>query len=133
MVLVDTSVLIDFFKGNNNHSVIKFNDIITQNIPFGIAPFTYLELLQGSKNEKEFKLLEEYLITQTFYHLKDQIKSYSEAAKIRLTCKKKGITIKSTIDFLIVQTAIEHNLFLLHSDKDFDKISKVVDLKIYKQ
>lgn len=131
MVLVDTSVLIDFFKGNNNPSVNKFNDIISQNIPFGITPFTYLELLQGSKNEKEFKLLEEYLSTQTFYHLKDFIRSYSEAAKIRVKCNKKGVTINSTIDFLIVQTAIENNLFLLHNDKDFDTINKVVNLKIY--
>ena len=51
MVLVDTSVLIDFFKGNNNQVINNFNEIVSQNIPFGITSFTYLELLQGSKNE----------------------------------------------------------------------------------
>lgn len=131
MVLVDTSVLIDFFKGKENNSTKKLNYIISQNITFGITPFTFMELLQGSKNDKEYKLLEEYLSTQTFYHLKDQIKSYSEAAKIRTKCNKKGITINSTIDFLIVQTAIEHNLFLLHSDKYFERIGSVVKLQMY--
>ena len=69
--------------------------------------------------------------TQIFYHLKDHIKSYSEAAKIRIKCNKKGVTINSTIDFLIVDTAIENNLFLLHNDKGFEMISKIVNLKIY--
>lgn len=131
MVLVDTSVLINFFKGNSNKAVEKLNLIIEQNIPFGISPFTYLELLQGSKTENEFALLDEYLSTQIFYHLKHNIKSYSEAAKIRIKCNKKGITINSTIDFLIVQTVLDNNLFLLHNDKDFDKIAEVIDLKIY--
>lgn len=131
MILVDTSVLIDFFKGNTNKAVEKLNNIIEQNIPFGITPYTYLELLQGTKTENEFKLLDEYLSTQIFYQLKHPIKSFSEAAKIRIKCKKIGITINSTIDFLIVQTAIDNNLFLLHNDKDFDKISKIIELKIY--
>lgn len=131
MILVDTSVLIDFFKGNTNKSVEKLNTILEQNIPFGISPFTYLELLQGSKTEKEFILLDEYLSTQIFYQLKYPIKSFSEAAKIRIKCNKNGITINSTIDFLIVQTALDNNLFLLHNDKDFDKISSVFALKFY--
>lgn len=131
MILVDTSVLIDFLKGNDNNSSKKFVNVIEQNIRFGITPFTYMELLQGAKNQKEFSILEEYLSTQIFYHLKHPVKSFSEAAKLRLNCSKKGITINSTINFLIVQTAIEHNLFLLHNDKDFDKISKIIGLKIY--
>ena len=131
MILVDTSVLIDFFKGNTNKAVEKLINIVEQNIPFGISPFTYIEILQGSKTEKEFELLDEYLITQIFYQLKHPIKSFAEAAKIRIKCKKNGITINSTIDFLIVQTAIDNNLFLLHNDKDFDKISKIIELKIY--
>ena len=44
MVLVDTSVLIDFFKGNENKSTNKLYKIIDQDIPFGITPYTYLEL-----------------------------------------------------------------------------------------
>ncbi len=132
MVLVDTSVLIDFLKGKENKSTEKFQNIILQEIPFGITKYTYLELLQGAKNEKEFNLLDEYLSTQTFYHLKNDLKSFASAAKLRLKCNAKGITINSTIDFLIAQIAIENKLFLLHNDKDFDKISKVVKLKIYK-
>ncbi|MCP5062052.1 MAG: PIN domain nuclease [Ignavibacteriae bacterium] len=131
MILVDTSVLIDFFKGKDTYSTKKLTDIIDQNIPFGICSLVYLELLQGAKNEKEFEFLNEYLSTQIFYNLNDIKKSYLEASKIKLKCSKKGITIRSTIDLLIAQIAIENNLFLLHNDKDFNNIAKVVGLKLY--
>jgi predicted nucleic acid-binding protein len=61
----------------------------------------------------------------------DERESYASAAKIYFKCRKKGITISSTIDCLIAQSAIENNLFLLHNDSDFDRISKVVGLKIF--
>lgn len=47
------------------------------------------------------------------------------AAKLYFKCRKKGITIRSTIDLLIAQTAIENDLYLLHDDNDFTLIAKV--------
>ncbi|MCP5062853.1 MAG: PIN domain nuclease [Ignavibacteriae bacterium] len=131
MILVETSVLIDFFKGKDTQASKKLSEVIDQNIPFGICSLVYLELLQGAKNEKEFDFLNEYLSTQIFYHLNDIKKSYLEASKIKLKCNKKGVTIRSTIDLLIAQIAIDNNLYLLHNDKDFNNIAKVVDLKLY--
>jgi len=54
MILVDTSVLIDFFKGNTNEKVEKFEWILKNKIPFGITHLIYQEILQGAKDEKEF-------------------------------------------------------------------------------
>lgn len=48
-----------------------------------------------------------------------------------MECRKQGITIRSTIDCLIAQTAIEHDLLLLHRDNDFSAMSKIVPLKFY--
>ncbi|HEY3276329.1 MAG TPA: PIN domain-containing protein [Syntrophorhabdaceae bacterium] len=48
-----------------------------------------------------------------------------------MECRKKGITIRSTIDCLIAQTVLEHNLILLHSDDDFNAISKVIPLRFW--
>ncbi len=131
MVLIDTSVFINYLKGFENSSTIKFDDIVSKRIPFGINNFIYQEILQGSANEKEFKSLYRYLSNMSFYFLKGK-KSYSDAALLYYKCRKQGITIRSTIDLLIAQTAIENNLFLLHSDNDFKNIAKVTnDLKIY--
>ncbi len=53
---------------------------------------------------------------------------------INILCKQKGITIRSTIDLLIAETAIENNLYLLHNDNDFKYMSKIIkELKIYQK
>jgi hypothetical protein len=87
--------------------------------------------LQGVKTEKDFQRLKRYLDTQTFYNLKDEKESFASAAKIYLMCRRKGITVSSTIDCLIVQTVLEHDLYLLHNDSDFDRIRKVVKFKVF--
>ncbi|MDA8339907.1 MAG: PIN domain nuclease [Nitrospiraceae bacterium] len=131
MILVDTSVLIDYLRGNENNAIQKFQQILDHNIPFGINSFIYQEVLQGVKSEKDFQTVKEYLDTQHFYSLKDQKESFAAAAKIYFTCRKKGITIQSTIDCLIIQTALENDLFLLHNDADFDRTAKIVGLKVF--
>lgn len=131
MVLVDTSVIIDYLQGVNNEPVEKFQSILDSDIPYGINSFIYQELLQGVKTEKAFDELKEYLDTQRFYKLRDQKDSFAEAALIYLKCRKKGITIRSTIDCAIAQTAIENNLVLLHNDSDFEKMARVVNLKFF--
>ena len=48
-----------------------------------------------------------------------------------MDCRKKGITIRSTIDCLIAETALEHDLRLLHNDNDFVAMSQVIPLKFF--
>ena len=131
MILVDTSVLIAFFKGENSEASRKLTHLLQQNIPVGICSVVFQEILQGAASEKEYHLLLKYLESQHFYHPMDPVGSYSSAAKIYLDCRKRGITIRSTIDCLIAQIALEHNLLLLHDDKDFEAIAKVVPLRFY--
>lgn len=131
MVLVDTSVMIDYLRGNEDDTILTLQHVIDNNIPFGINSFIYQEVLQGVATEKDFIKVKKYLDTQRFYELKDKRESCASAAKIYFRCRKKGITINSTIDCLIAQTAIENNLYLLHNDSDFDNIAKVVDLKMF--
>lgn len=132
MILVDTSVLIDFFKGTANSGTQKFQYVQDQNIRFGITNLVYQEVLQASRNAEEFRILKDYLETQYFYDLTNGKQSYEEAAKLFMNCKKYGFTIKSTIDLIISQIAIENDLYLLHNDKDFENIAKAnKPLKIY--
>ena len=131
MVLVDTSVLIDYLRGSKNSASDKFQFILDSDVPFGITSLIYQELLQGAKTEKEFSELKNYLGTQVFHEVKDMKTSSENAAKIYFKSRKKGQQISSTIDCLIAQTAIENDLVLLHNDKDFEKIAAVAKLKLY--
>ena len=131
MILVDTSVLIHFLKGAKTEKSRKFSIILQRRMPFGINSLIFQEVLQGAGSEKEYLTLREYLETQRFYHLKDPIDSFAKAAKMYLDCRKKGITIRSTIDCLVAQTALENDLLLLHEDSDFDLMAKVIPLKFF--
>jgi len=131
MILVDTSVLIDFFKGSKNEATSRFKLVLQQGLNFGITSHILQEVLQGAKSEKEYTLLRRYLETQRFFQPKDPIASFAEAARIFFRCRKRGLTIRSTIDCLIAQIALEHDLLLLHSDQDFHLMANVIPLKIY--
>ena len=126
MILVDTSVLIDYLRGKKNIGVQKFDYIVEMSIPFGITFQIYQELLQGTVNKKEFNDLKSHLDTFTFYSVCNGRESFAKAAEIFFLCRKKGITIRSSIDCLIVQITIENDLKLLHNDRDFNAIKKVV-------
>lgn len=131
MILVDTSVLIDFFKGTKNYVTKLFEEVLKQNLPFGIASYTYQEVLQGTRDRREYDKLKEYISTQHIYFLPETIEAYENAARLFFNLRRQGITPRSAIDILIARIAIEHNLLLLHNDKDFDVISqKITDLKI---
>jgi predicted nucleic acid-binding protein len=131
VILVDTSVLIDYLGGKDTNAARTFQRVLDDNISYGINSFIYQEVLQGVKTEKHFAHAKEYLDTQTFYFLKDPKESFSAAANIYFQCRRRGITLSSTIDCLIIQTAIENNLYLLHRDRDFDNARKVVAFKVY--
>ncbi len=131
MILVDTSVLIDYLRGAMNAPVRRFQQVLDSNLAFGISPLTYLEVLQGTRTEKDWAAVKGYLETQRFYRLLDEKESYAAATRIYFDCRKNGITINSAVDCLIAQTAIEHDLALLHHDADFDRMRKVVPLRIY--
>lgn len=128
MILVDTSVFINYFKGRETAATLFLENTLDHSC--WITSLVYQELLQGARDEKEFDILRVYISSQFFCHPTDPIASYEKAAKIFFDCKRKGITIRSTIDCLIAQIAIEHNIPLLHDDDDFVKIAKIAPLKL---
>ena len=133
MILIDTSVIVDVLRGNYNEKVKLWEEIAESNTRLGISIYTYIEILQGAKSEKEYEQLDEYLSSLEIYYFPNRIESYKSAAKIYFDLRRKGKTIRSTIDILIAATAIYNELYLLHNDRDFDIIAEVIPtLKIYR-
>ncbi|HYE35211.1 type II toxin-antitoxin system VapC family toxin [Methylocaldum sp.] len=126
MYLVDTSVWIDLLRRNETRAVEQFHRILERGVPYGLCSLIYQEVLQGARRNEDFERLQDYLSSQRFYHPKDTISTYAEAARIYFRCRREGITIRSTTDCLIAQIAIEHDLILLNNDRDFEQIAKVV-------
>jgi predicted nucleic acid-binding protein len=120
MILVDTSVVIDLLNGTENPKVAWFRAALHMGLAYGFSIFSYLEVLQGAKNEKDYGHLKNYMSAQKYYALPTGLPAYEETAKLYRHLRKKGKTIRSTIDLLIAQTAIHYDLHLLHNDRDFD-------------
>jgi predicted nucleic acid-binding protein len=127
MYLVDTSVLIDVLNGQHNAKTQLFDYMEKQKVTYGITPYTYFELIQGVKSDASAKRLIDYLALVKRYWLPQTDATYQSAAELYRRCRKAGITPRSSIDILIVQTALHHDLALLHNDSDFDHIKTVIN------
>lgn len=126
MYLVDTSVWIDFIRGKATTATKQLLDIFNAGQTVGISPVIFQEVLQGAESEQRFNQFKDYFMGLPFYYPKNAAASYAEAAHIYFMCRRNGLTIRSTIDCLIAQTAIEHQLILLHNDMDFKHIAKII-------
>ena len=124
--LVDTSVWIDFLKGNETKQVVYLERILKSGETVYLTPVIYQEILQGAESDKRFKQFKEYFGSQPFVQPLDPVESHVEAARLYFRCRKKGVTIRSTIDCFIAQIAIENEFMLLHSDKDFELMESVI-------
>ena len=122
MILVDTSVWIDVLRDREGKIVEFFRDRVGDDT-WVLSRFTQLELLQGAKDEYEWKRLDDYLSTQ--YYLEASENTWREAARIYFELRRKGETINSPLDCCIAQLAIEAGAILLHRDQDFSKIAKI--------
>ena len=127
MILVDTSVLVQFLRGEDNEKVSIFETLIEEGQPFGISAFTYAEVLQGARDDTEYQLLDEYLQSQVIYEPRHGIDTFKEAATVYYQLRRKGCTLRGLVDILIAQTALHNKLILLHNDKDFEFMKKAIN------
>lgn len=123
-VIVDTSVLISFFRGENKiadkvSSLLQNNRVVTTGIIIA-------ELLQGMKDMREESNISDILAETS--PLEITIDLWIKAGKLALSLRKKGINLPLT-DVAIAALAIEHNLSIFTLDKHFEQIPGV---RVYK-
>jgi len=130
MILLDTSALIEFLNRTGSRHDKEIEYLLTNDADVAIAEITLTEALQGIRNERDYHEVRAALMTLPILSLKSH-DSYIKAADLYRICRAKGLTIRSTIDLLIAQTAIEHNAELIHNDRDFESIASASSLKLY--
>ena len=117
MILADTSVWIDYFNGNDNPLTDELDSGLAQGI-IAIGDLIFLEILQGFKNDKDYNLAKSTLGTLEQYEMLGHAQALKSAENYRVL-RKKGLTIRKTIDVIIATFCIENKLPLLFSDRDF--------------
>ncbi len=132
MILVDTSVWIDFLNGRNTKSRRTLHALLEgDEEEICLSEIILMEILQGIRDDNQHAEIKDYLLA--FPILKNTpVQSYLHSSDIYRRCRKKGFTIRKPVDCLISAVALENNAILFHNDSDFEKIAKVTDLRLYK-
>lgn len=131
MILVDTSVWVDFLRGEDSPQCRMLHRLIEDEEDISMTEIIFTEILQGIKNDREFQTIKDYLLDFPLYRPKG-IETYLHAARIYRDCRKKGKTVRRTVDCIIAAICIENNLTLLHKDSDFDLIHACTGLQVIK-
>ena len=127
MVLVDTSVWVDYFNGVDSRQTNILDALLYSEL-VAVGDLILAEVLQGFRSEKDFNKARDYLEHLPFYLLGGHDVAVASAKNFRIL-RKKGITIRKTIDVLIATAAIYYDFELLHNDRDFDAM-KSIGLKV---
>ena len=127
MILVDSSVWIDYFTGKKTPAAEELDSLLGQDL-VAIGDLMLVEVLQGFRADKDYRRAKELLLSLTVVNMLDTAITLKSAANFR-KLRKKGITVRKTIDAIIATYCIENKLPLLHSDKDFKPFHKHLKLK----
>ena len=128
MILVDSSVWIDYFKGAITPQTQKLDGLLGRE-PLAIGDLILTEVLQGFANERDFNAAREMLTALKVVELGGQGIAIQAARNFR-TLRKLGLTVRKTIDSVIATRCIESGYDLLHNDRDFDPFARHLGLRV---
>jgi len=128
MILVDSSVWIDYFNGK----ITKQTDLLDSLLgsePIVIGDLILTEVLQGFQEDRDFNKARKLLDSLLFRQMLGKELAVKSAENYCIL-RKKGVTVRKTIDVIITTFCITNNLPLLHSDRDFRPMEKHLNLKV---
>lgn len=128
-VLVDSSVWIDFFRGREAPHTAILKEWIIEGERVCLCGLILTEVLRGIADERQFQETRACLAVLEILPMTTP--TFERATDLDRTLRKRGTPIRNTMDTLIAAVAIEHNVPLLHNDRDFDRILQVVPLQIF--
>jgi hypothetical protein len=128
MIVVDTSVWVDYFNGvATPHTGLLDRLLLRERLLIGDIILT--EVLQGFRSDKDFRNARELLDVLEFSPMLGKKNALLGARHFR-TLRKAGITVRKTIDVMIATFCIVNRHFLLHADRDFDPMEKHLGLRV---
>ena len=127
MILVDSSVWIDHLRNTITAPVAHLRSLISRE-GLLVGDLILCEVLQGLRTDAEARLVEDALREFEVVSLVDAVLAVKAAANYRFL-RRRGITIRKTIDLLIGTFCIERGHLLLHSDRDFAPMESLLGLQ----
>jgi predicted nucleic acid-binding protein len=130
MIVVDTSAWIDYVNGVQAPHTDRL-DVELQHNRIVTGDLIMTEFLQGFKNEKDFKAAKEIMDSLEYFDMVGKENAVKAARNFRIL-RKRGVTVRKTIDVLIATFCIENEFELIHNDRDFHPMEKYLGLRVRK-
>lgn len=128
MIVVDTSIWIDYLRGVAGDRIVKLRTLMRRQPELLIGDLILCEVLQGCRSESEATEVEAALREFAIVPLCTPDVAVTAATNYRLL-RRRGVTIQTTIDLIIGTFCIEHGHMLLHSDRDFEPMERILGLQ----
>lgn len=129
MILVDSSVWIDLFRGSDTPQANALANLLRYR-RVAVGDLILAEVLQGFRSQRDFERARREMDTARFVEI-GGARAAIEAARNYRTLRLKGVTVRKTIDTLIATRCILDGLTLLYSDRDFDPFVEHLGLRSY--
>lgn len=126
MILVDSSVWVDYFSGSLSPQTEQLDHLLGSR-PLAIGDLILAEVLQGFSRDQDFERASKLLTSLTVLTLGGEQIAMQASRNFRIL-RRLGITVRKTIDSIIATSCIENDLKLLHNDKDFEPFVKYLGL-----
>lgn len=127
MILVDSSVWIDYFRGTSTPEAETLDSLLSTE-PIATGDLVLTEVLQGFVSDRDFNQAKKLLTSLVIVDLAEQDIAIQAAKNFRVL-RALGITVRKTIDTVIATRCIESRLSLLYSDRDFDPFVEHLGLR----
>ena len=126
MILVDSSVWVDYFRGKMTPQTDKL-DLLLGHEALAIGDLILAEVLQGFDSDRDFKSAQRLLTSSGCIEI-GGVEIAIQAAKTTAQLRRRGVTIRKTVDAMIATRCIESGYDLLHCDRDFDPFAAYLGL-----
>ena len=127
MILVDSSVWIDYFNGRATRQTDRLDELLGSDLLL-TGDIILAEVLQGFRDDRDFRRAKRALDGLEFRAMLGRDIALKSAANYR-ALRAQGVTVRKTIDMLIATFCIENGHELLHADRDFDPIERHLGLR----
>ncbi len=131
MIVVDTTIWIDFLEARGTPYHLHLRELIREDAPLALTDLIYCEVLQGIVEDLTFRRTRDILRAYPILHGRS-LDTLEQAAQIFRACRRRGFTVRNTVDCLIAATCLEVGAEIYHNDRDFEVIAKVQGLRLYR-
>lgn len=130
MIVVDTTVWVDFFRERDQPHVAELVRLIERDEGLALTDVIMTEVLQGLRTDAQVRRVERRLAPFDILRLKD-LDDFRRAAELYRRARRHGITIRRTVDCLIASVCIREDVPILHNDADFDRLASRTELVVH--